>query len=38
VSIQRNLILKLAYQHNARDGGPLLRLEHQLATQVVFWF
>src|SRR5262249_59380334 len=30
VSIQRNLVLKVAYQHNARDGGPLLRQEHQV--------
>jgi hypothetical protein len=37
-SIQRNLLLKVAYQHNSRDGGPLVRIEHQTAAQLVFWF
>jgi len=37
-SIQRNLLLKLSYQHNSRDGGPLDRLEHLSAAQLVFWF
>jgi hypothetical protein len=36
-SLQRNLLLKLSYQHNARDGGrvPVLSLG---AVQLVFWF
>jgi hypothetical protein len=37
-SIQRNLLLKLAYQHNHRDGGRLLTTANQVATQVVFWW
>jgi len=37
-SIQRNLLLKFAYQHNARDGGRLQRSANQVATQAVFWF
>jgi predicted porin len=36
-SLQRNLVLKLAYQRNVRDGGRVLNVN--LATaQVVFWF
>ncbi len=40
ITIQRNLLLKLAYQHNARDGGPsfLVQREHQVAFQFVYWF
>jgi hypothetical protein len=38
ISLQRNLLLKLAYQHNSRDGGPLIQHEHQVAFQVVYWF
>jgi hypothetical protein len=40
ISIQRNLLLKLSYQHNARDGGPpfLAAHEHQGAFQFVYWF
>ncbi len=38
ISIQRNLLLKIAYQHNTRDGGPLIRHEHQGAFQFVYWF
>ena len=36
-SIQRNLIVKLSYQHNTRGGGrvPTLSLP---AAQLVFWF
>jgi len=36
-SVRRNLVLKLAYQRNVRDGGrvPTLNLG---TTQVVFWF
>jgi hypothetical protein len=37
-SIQRNLLLKLAYQHNTRDGGALLRTARLTAAQIVFWF
>jgi hypothetical protein len=37
-SIQRNLLVKLAYQHNKRDGGPLLRVGRLAAAQMVFWF
>ena len=44
-SIQRNLLLKVAYQHNHRDGGgipvdafPLRQIEHVGAAQLVFWF
>jgi hypothetical protein len=36
-SIQRNLIVKLAYQHNSRDGGRVRDLSLG-ALQVVFWF
>ncbi|MEP7304969.1 MAG: hypothetical protein ABJA98_05585 [Acidobacteriota bacterium] len=36
-SVRRNLVLKLAYQRNVRDGGRVPTLN--LATaQVVFWF
>ena len=34
-SIQRNLQLKLSYQHNHREGGRVVNLE---AAQLVFWF
>ena len=37
-SIQRNLLLKISYQHNTRDGGVLRRAEHLGAGQLVFWF
>jgi hypothetical protein len=37
-SIQRNLLLKVSYQHDSRDGGPLQRLERLGAAQLVFWF
>lgn len=36
-SLQRNLLLKLAYQHNSREGGRVQDL-HLGAMQVVFWF
>jgi hypothetical protein len=36
-SIQRNLLLKLEYQHNTRDGGRVRRLD-LVAAQIVFWF
>ena len=38
ISIQRNLLLKIVYQHNSRDGGPLTQHEHQGAFQFVYWF
>jgi hypothetical protein len=37
-SIQRNLLLKLSYQRNTRDGGLLLRMANLGAAQLVFWF
>jgi hypothetical protein len=35
--VQRNLVLKLSYQYNTRDGGrqPTLGLP---AAQLVYWF
>ncbi len=36
-SLQRNLVLKLAYQHNQRDGGRVQDLGLGTA-QIVFWF
>jgi hypothetical protein len=38
VSIQRNLLLKLSFQINERNGGPLKRRENLAAVQLVFWF
>ena len=37
-SIQRNLVLKMSYQHNTRNGGVLRRVENLGAGQLVFWF
>jgi hypothetical protein len=37
-SIQRNLLLKVAVQHNQRDGGVLQQVAHMFAAQLVFWF
>jgi hypothetical protein len=37
-SLQRNLLLKLSFQHNARDGGRLTGSANQAATQIVYWF
>jgi hypothetical protein len=37
-SIERNLILKLSYQHDNRDGGVLTRVANMVAAQLVFWF
>ena len=37
-SIQRNLLLKAAFQHNDRDGGVLQQVAHMVAAQLVFWF
>ena len=36
-ALQRNLLLKLEYQHNTRDGGRVTNLSLG-AAQVVFWF
>jgi hypothetical protein len=36
-SIQRNLLLKLEYQHNSRDGGRVTNLSLG-AVQLVYWF
>jgi hypothetical protein len=36
-SIQRNLIVKLEYQRNTRDGGRIQRINLG-AAQIVFWF
>jgi hypothetical protein len=38
MSLQRNLLLKLAYQYNRRDGGPFAAQRHELAFQLVYWF
>jgi hypothetical protein len=37
-SLQRNLLLKLSYQYNNRDGGVLEQVAHLKAAQLVFWF
>ena len=37
-SIQRNLLLKAAFQHNDRDGGVLQQVAHMVAAQLIFWF
>ena len=37
-SLQRNLILKLSYQYNTRDGGFLLQKAKFGAAQLVYWF
>jgi hypothetical protein len=37
-SIQRNLLLKLSYQRDTRDGGVLQHSANLGAAQVVFWF
>ena len=36
-SLQRNLVLKLSYQHNSRDGGRVRTL-NLAAAQLLFWF
>jgi hypothetical protein len=36
-SLQRNLLLKLAFQHNSRAGGRT-RSMSVVAAQAVFWF
>jgi len=37
-SLQRNLILKVTYQHDTRHGGRLASTANLVATQVVLWF
>jgi hypothetical protein len=37
-SLQRNLLLKVAYQRNRRDGGRLTPKGDFVAAQIVFWF
>jgi hypothetical protein len=37
-SIQRNLLLKAAVQHDDRDGGKLLQTSRMFAGQLVYWF
>jgi hypothetical protein len=37
-AIQRNLLAKLSYQHNRRDGGRLATSANLVATQLVYWF
>ena len=37
-SLQRNLVFKLSYQHDRRDGGPLERKATFVAAQLVYWF
>ena len=36
-SIQRNLLLKLSFQHDDRHGGRLVQSANQTALQLVFW-
>jgi DNA-binding winged helix-turn-helix (wHTH) protein len=36
-SIQRNLVFKVSYQHNTREGGRVRALNLP-AAQMVFWF
>jgi hypothetical protein len=35
--IQRNVVARLSYQHNARDGGRVTR-DGLMAAQLLFWF
>jgi hypothetical protein len=37
-SLQRNLLLKLSYQYNRRNGGVLRQSAPLAAAQLVFWF
>jgi hypothetical protein len=37
-SIQRNLLMKLSFQYNNRDGGTLPRVGRLGAAQAVYWF
>ncbi len=36
-SLQRNLVLKVEFQHDARDGG-LVKVANPVAAQLVYWF
>jgi hypothetical protein len=36
-SIQRNVLIKLEYQHNVRDGGRVTDLSLG-GLQIVYWF
>jgi len=36
-SLQRNLLLKISVQHNARDGGRVTQATLP-AIQLVYWF
>ena len=35
--LQRNLVARLSFQHNARDGGRVRR-DGLMAAQLLFWF
>ena len=37
-SLRRNVLLKTSFQHNSRDGGPLLQTASLGALQLVYWF
>ena len=37
-SLQRNLLVKISYQRNTRDGGVLVRSAKLGAVQIVYWF
>jgi hypothetical protein len=37
-SIQRNLLLKVSFQDDSRDGGPLPPAARIVSAQLVFWF
>ena len=37
-SIQRNLLLKVSFQHDDRDGGRCCRARTCSRAQLVFWF
>jgi hypothetical protein len=37
-SLQRNLLVKVDYQHDHRDGGPLATTANLVAAQLSFWF
>jgi hypothetical protein len=37
-SIQRNFVVKVAFQRNTRDGGRLATRANLPAVQLLFWF
>jgi hypothetical protein len=37
-SLQRNLVMKLTYQYDTRDGGVLTPKARFIAAQLVYWF